>query len=174
MKDHDNFFRAAAVVSKAHPEVRFLLAGWGMSQDQPGIAKLLREYQLQSRTFLLGERSDMARLTASLDLACSASWAEGFSNTIGEAMACGIPCVVTDVGDSSYIVADTGLAVPARNHEALARAILALIEAGPVGRQQLGMAARHRVENEFSLPTIVRRYEDLYQEHLGSRSLPSP
>jgi glycosyltransferase involved in cell wall biosynthesis len=82
-------------------------------------------------------------------------------------MACGVPCVVTDVGDSGYIVADTGLAVPARDHGALARAIRELIEAGQARRRQLGEAARRRVENEFSLPAIVRRYEDLYQEHLG-------
>jgi glycosyltransferase involved in cell wall biosynthesis len=110
---------------------------------------------------------DMPRLTAALDIACSASWGEGFSNTIGEAMACGVPCVVTDVGDSARLVADTGLSVPPRDPQGLAQAISRLISAGAAHRQELGAAARRRVESEFSLPVVARQYEKLYREHLA-------
>jgi glycosyltransferase involved in cell wall biosynthesis len=79
-------------------------------------------------------------------------------------MACGIPCVVTDVGDSAYAVGEAGLAVPPRHPQALADAISKLIAAGPECRVRLGQAARRRVQSEFALPNIVRRYEDLYQE----------
>lgn len=166
LKDHAGFFRAAALVSKVHPEVRFLLAGRGVSMEQPELAKLAEEHQLQGRTLLLGERTDIPGLTAALDIACSSSWAEGFSNSIGEAMACAVPCVVTDSGDSAYIVGETGLVVPARNSDALGQAICQLIEAGPAVRRGLGEAARRRVEGEFSLSAIARRYEDLYRGSL--------
>jgi glycosyltransferase involved in cell wall biosynthesis len=166
MKDHAGFVRSAALVAKAHPPACFLFAGAGMTSQEPTLLKLIAEHQLQGRTLLLGERSDMPRLTAALDIACSASWGEGFSNTIGEAMSCGIPCVVTDVGDSSYLVADTGVSVPPRSPEALAQAICGMIDAGSEHRRKLGAAARRRIEAEFSLPAIARRYKDLYREHL--------
>ncbi len=116
----------------------------------------------------MGERSDIPRLSAALDIACSASaWGEGFSNSIGEAMACAVPAVVTDVGDSAYLVGDTGRVVPPRDPSALAQGFGELIEAGVAKRRQLGEAARKRIELNFSLPAIVRRYEDLYFEQLA-------
>jgi glycosyltransferase involved in cell wall biosynthesis len=167
MKDHPSFLRAAALVAQAHPEAYFLLAGKGVTWEGSALVRLIQELQLHDRIFLLGEQSDMPRLTAALHIACSASSTEGFPNAIGEAMACGVPCVVTDVGDSTYLVGDTGFSVPARNPEALAHAISQLVAAGPAWRQQLGLAARQRIEREFSLPAIVRRYEDLYREQLS-------
>ena len=82
-------------------------------------------------------------------------------------MACGVPCVVTDVGDSAYLVQDTGVIVPSRNPKALAHAIGQLIDAGSAKRKELGMAARRRIESEFSLPKVARRYEDLYKQCLA-------
>jgi glycosyltransferase involved in cell wall biosynthesis len=167
MKDHASFLRAAGLVARAHPAVRFLLVGKGLTVEEPKLLKIIGEQHLHGCIFLLGERSDIPRLTASLDIACSASaWGEGFSNSIGEAMACGVPCVVTDVGDSSHIVGDTGLSVPPRDPDALARAIGRLIEAGPEHRRHLGAAARRRIEDGFSIPAIARCYEDLYRECL--------
>lgn len=165
MKDHAGFFQAARLVSQAHPSVRFVLIGRSTDAQSP-VADLARANQLEDRVFLLGERSDMPRLTAALDIACSASaWGEGFSNTIGEAMACGVPCVVTDVGDSAYAAGDTGIAVPPSNPQALADAISRLVVAGPEHRRCLGQAARRRIETEFSLPAIVKQYEDLYRQY---------
>jgi glycosyltransferase involved in cell wall biosynthesis len=82
-------------------------------------------------------------------------------------MACGVPCVVTNVGDSAYLVGDTGISVPPRNPEALANAIKQLVTAGPERRQQLGAAARGRIEGNFSLSAVACRYEELYREHLS-------
>lgn len=167
VKDHANFLQAASRVAQAHPEARFLLAGTGVTGEQPALQKLVAEHGLQDRVFLLGERSDVPRLTAALDIACSSSWNEGFSNTVGEAMACGVPCVATGIGDTNAeLIADTGLVLPPRDPGALAQAILRLIDAGAERRQQLGRAARQRIESEFSLPSIARRYEDLYKAHL--------
>ncbi len=168
MKDHAGYLRAASLVMQAHPEARFLLAGKGLTSDGPTIMKLIAKLQLEGRIFLLGERSDIPRLTAALDIACSASaWGEGFSNAIAEAMACGAPCVVTDVGDSAQIVAETGLIVPPQEPEELARAISYLIEVGPEHRRRLGAASRRHIQSEFSLSKIAFRYDDLYKKHLA-------
>ncbi len=167
MKDHAGFLRAAARVVDKCPSVQFALIGHGI-KEQPALTALIAELGIGGHVLLLGERQDIPRLTAAFDIACSASWAEAFCMAIGEAMACGVPCVATDVGDSGSLVGDTGLCVAPRDAEALAQAIVKLISAGPECRRQLGAAARRRVEEQFSLPEIVSRYEALYGKHLSS------
>ena len=168
MKDHAGFLQAAAYVAQQNSNVYFLLAGNGVTKEQPELLTMLSAERLDQRIFLMGERSDLPRITAALDIACSSSaWGEGFSNAIGEAMACGVPCVVTDIGDSGFIIGDTGLLVPPRNPQALADAISRLIVAGADRRQQLGAAARLKVEKEFSLASITCRFAELYSVRLG-------
>jgi len=105
----------------------------------------------------------MADVYNALDIACSSSaWGEGFSNAIGEAMACGVPCVVTDVGDSAAIVAQTGTVVAPRDATGLAAAIGELIAASPESRHARGAAARQRIVEHYALPAIVAQYESLY------------
>jgi len=172
MKDHVGFLKAAAIVVRFHPQARFVLAGAGVSSTQPELAEGIQQNELGDRVILLGERSDIPRLNNAFDIGCSASWSEAFSNSIGEAMACGVPCAVTDVGDSAYIVADSGFVAPPRAPEALANAIGRLIEIGRSGRQQLGAKARQRIETEFSLSSIVQNYENLYATICESNALP--
>lgn len=167
VKGHDSFLRAARRVARQYRNVHFLLAGTGVTREEPALSKAVADNQLQDRVFLLGERSDIPRVTAALDIACSASCAESFSNAIGEAMACGVPCVVTDVGESAHIVGNTGACVAPRDPGALATAIGQLIGAGRDCRQERGRAARQRIEDNFSLPVVVRRYEDLYRKQLS-------
>jgi glycosyltransferase involved in cell wall biosynthesis len=166
-KDHFGFVHAASLVSAIHPESRFLLVGKGMAESETALTNLIGQLNLTGRILFLGDRTDIPKLTAGLDIACSSSAYEGFSNSIGEAMACEVPCVVTDVGDSSYLVGNTGVIVPPRNPEAMAHAIGQLIDAGSAKRKELGMAARRRIETEFSLPMIACRYEELYKECLA-------
>src|SRR5437762_2367360 len=100
-----------------HLELRSRKEGASVS----GLFRL--ENGLDGRVHLMGCREDIARLTAALDIASSSSaFGEGFSNALGEAMACAVPCVATDVGDAARIVADTGRVVPPRNPEAMAAA----------------------------------------------------
>lgn len=167
MKDHIGFLEAASLMARKIPDAHFLLVGKGLTEGEPNLKKRIAQLKLQDRVFLLGERTDTAALTAALDVACSSSaWGEGFSNSIGEAMACGIPCVATDVGDSARLVEATGVIVPPRNPEAMAHAMEKLIVDGEEKRKALGMAARKRIESEFSLARIWRQYEDLYNECL--------
>jgi glycosyltransferase involved in cell wall biosynthesis len=164
MKDHENFLRAAARISEAHGDVHFLLAGRGVDRENAPLGELIRELNLTDRVHLLGERSDIARLVAALDIfSLSSSYGESFPVIVGEAMSCAVPCVVTDVGDSAWMVSDTGRVVPPRDPGALAAACDVLLELGPQGRRALGQAARRRVADLFSLSSVVAKYAEFYE-----------
>jgi glycosyltransferase involved in cell wall biosynthesis len=165
MKDHVNFIKAAALLAQSHPEVHFVLAGKDVDANNEAINHFSEALGMQSQVHFLGERRDTPRLTAAFDIAASSSaYGEGWPLVLTEAMACGVPCVVTDVGDSGWLVGDTGLVVPPKNPEALAAAWQTIVELTPTQRQALGDAARQRVIEHFSLDTIVHRYEHLYEQ----------
>jgi len=164
MKDHRNFLRAAALLVKDFADVHFLLAGCEVNADNPALAAMIAEFGLGDRVLLLGERKDTPQLNAALDIASSASaWGEGFANVIGEAMSSCVPCVVTDVGDSAWIVGSTGKVVPKCDPIAMAAAWKSLILLGRDERKALGVVARQRVIENFSLESVVKQYEDLYE-----------
>jgi glycosyltransferase involved in cell wall biosynthesis len=163
-KDHENFLKAAQLLSERLPETYCLLAGNGLSPDNPALARLLAANRINSQHLrLLGERHDTPRLLAGLDVHVSSSaFGEGFANAIGEAMACGVPCVVTDVGDSALIVGDTGLVVPPRNPLDLSRALEEALVWPLAERACRGEAARARIERKFDIHRIVAELESLY------------
>lgn len=158
MKDHPTFLEAAQRVIRTGRNVHFVLVG----KDTETLASAVAERGLTDRALLLGYQSNVERLLPAVDVVCLSSLGEGFPNVIGEAMACAIPCVSTDVGDARPIIADTGLIVPVRDSASLAGAITELIDGGAAERAKLGRAARARIEAEYSLPSIVDRYEALY------------
>ena len=169
-KDHGNFIRAAALLHKQMPEAHFLLCGMDITWENPRLSAWIEAAGIRDRCHLIGLRQDMSRLFAGMDIATTSSRSEAFPIAIGEAMACGTPCVVTDVGDSALIVADTGKVVAPEDPVALAEAWRTLIEAGPEVRRRLGMAARRRVQQHFALPAIVERYQAVYSQ-LAAQSL---
>jgi glycosyltransferase involved in cell wall biosynthesis len=125
---------------------------------------LLEQHGVRERFLLLGARGDMPRVLAALDLATlSSAYGEAFPLSIGEAMACGIPSVVTDLGDCAHLVGETGRVVPPRNPEALARAWEDILSLEPDARARLGLAARERIATHFALPRIAERYLALYR-----------
>lgn len=162
VKDHANFLQAAHLVSQRNPNVNFVLIGQGVDHQNKELCRLIRDLGLTRQTHLLGERDDMPRISASLDVFSLSSHCESFPNVIGEAMACEVPCAVTNVGDASFLVGGTGRVVESRNPRALANAWQELIELGTVGRSELGRAARSRIIEHFRLDSVVRRYEALY------------
>ena len=164
-KDHDTFARAAGRVARARGDVWFALCGNGIDSHNAELWGMLEREGLAERALLLGRRDDMPRLMAASDVVASSSaYGEGFSNVLGEAMACGTPTVSTNVGDAEIVVGDTGLVVPKRDPEALAAAIEDLLGREPASRAELGRAARERIVSHFALPSVVRRYEDLWLE----------
>ena len=170
MKDHASFLHAAALVARTHPEAQFVLAGEGASDSNPELAALVAKHGLNRHVHMLGPRDDVQNVVAALDIQVSASSSgEGFPNVIGEAMSCGVPCVVTDVGDSATVIGDTGVSVPPRDPQALAAGMARLIELGPEKRAELGSRARARAIEAFSLDAVVRRYETLYRQLYDER-----
>ncbi|MBN3924813.1 glycosyltransferase [Nostoc sp. NMS4] len=164
MKDHENFLRAASLLLKKYPDIIFVLAGRGVAEENQILKQLIKELEIVNHIYLLGERNDMPRLMASLDIVTSASaYGEAFPMVIGEAMSCAVPCVVTDVGDSAWLVGDTGKVVPPKNPQLLANAFKELIDLEYKDRKILGKAARERVINLFSLDSVVHQYESLYK-----------
>ena len=94
----------------------------------------------------------------------SSSLGEGFPNVVAEAMACEVPCVVTDVGESGSLVGDTGRIVRKKDMKSLSLACQELIDAGNIERQNLGSAARLRIVNFYSIDRSVTEYRELYDE----------
>ena len=165
MKDHDNFLSAATLLLKKFPDIHFVLVGTGVKKENSGIVSLLSDFKLTDdpHFHFLGERQDISKITAGFDIASLVSaWGEGFPNVVGEAMSCGVPCVVTDVGDSAWIVGETGKVVPPKDPEKLAQVWQEMIELGQEKRSQLGTLARQRIIENFSLDAIVEQYEELY------------
>lgn len=163
VKDHVTFLAAARRLLDAVPMARFLLVGKDADSRHPAFRNLLVKHQLTEHVRALGEREDMPALLNAMDLAVSSSWAEGFPNAVGEAMACGVPCVVTDVGASAELVGNTGRVVPARAPEALAAALAEQVQAGQGLRAKLGSAARERIVRNYEQGAIVQRYADFYR-----------
>lgn len=167
LKGHRTFLEAAGTLRDRHPGVQFLLCGTDVTEDNRLLMEWIAAAGVRDRVHLLGYRGDVARINSSLDIATCVSTTEGFPNVVGEAMAAGVPCVVTDVGDSALIVGTTGKVVLPEDALALAGALDELIRMGGEARSNLGALARLRVQQNFELGDVVRRYESLYQELLS-------
>lgn len=168
-KDHPTFVAAAAQLVAAGVDVHFVLAGLDVTDANADLAALLGTHAIADRVTLLGLHSNSAELLAAADVAVSSSsYGEAFPLVIGEAMAHSVPVVTTDIGDSARMLgADAGRVVPARRPDALARALEAILRATPEQRAAWGGAGRDRIAREFSLPTMVARYEAVHREVAG-------
>ncbi|MBI3668697.1 MAG: glycosyltransferase [Acidobacteria bacterium] len=164
IKGHRNFVEAAGRLRREFPDARFLLCGEGVVSNNAELAGWIESAAIQDVCHLLGRREDIPQILNALDVATSASVGEAFPNVVAEAMACGVPCVVTDVGDSAAIVGAIGRVVPPRAPDALARAWRELLEARPEARSRLGLSARQRIEQRFALTTVIERYQNLYAQ----------
>lgn len=168
-KGHAYLFDAFADLTRRRPGVTLLCAGRGMSSTHERLREMLRQRSIEGSVVLLGEQAAPERIYPAMDLYCSSSIGEGFPNVVSEAMACGVPCVVTDTGASRAVVGDSGVVVPTRNATALMEGMASMIERGALLRQELGARARARIEKLFSLDAIAARYASLYVESVAPR-----
>jgi len=161
-KDHASFVHAAATVREKFPGAVFVMVGEGVGPSSAELASLTSRLGLGGSVRLLGRREDVARLMTAFDVLClTSSGMEGFPNVIGEAMSCGVPCVGTAVGDVAEVIGDTGEVVPPGEPEAVAAAVARLLSLAPAARHALGMRARQRIVERFSIGAVARRYADL-------------
>lgn len=171
MKDHPTFLQAAArlVSEEKDAHVRFVCVGAVESVAyQQELKRLGRDLERAGRLIWAGSYYDMTPIYNALDIMTSSSaYGEGFANAVGEAMACGTPCVVTDVGDSAWIVGEAGRVIPPRDVDALVAAWRELIHYSAQERQALGSAARQRILERFSVDKLAERSEQVFSALLS-------
>jgi glycosyltransferase involved in cell wall biosynthesis len=159
-KDHETLVRAAGALLQRMPEVHFVLCGENVDQGNAALSSWIAATGRRDRFHLLGIRDDVPAVTAAFDVAtCTSSYGEGFNNVLVEAMACGVPCVTTDVGDAAAIVGGLGWVVRPREVDAIAAAWQQALGDG----ERRATAVRRRATEDFSLASMIRRYEDLYE-----------
>ncbi len=164
MKDHQNFLKAAQKVKHTYDKIRFILIGERINEENRELTQVIEKLGLSDSVILLGERSDIDELMPAFDMfTLTSAWGEAFPNVLGEAMSCGIPCVATDIGDSAYIINDTGIIVPPGDPEKLSEAWSRMIDMDDSKRRELGMKARERIRTNFEVSKIIKDYECLYQ-----------
>jgi len=156
-KDHANFIAALAQVPAAHG----VLIGKNVDTNNAELMALLKQHGMAERVHLLGYRDDVAQLLPGADLLCLSSITEAQPNAVGEAMACGVPCVVTDVGDAADLVGDTGWVVPAQDSAALAKALRTALASDYKAK---GQAARARILQHFTRETMLAQWRKLYAD----------
>jgi glycosyltransferase involved in cell wall biosynthesis len=162
VKAHDLLVRAFASVANDFADSRLVLAGAGVVGENGELTTLVRSLGIEGRVVLLGPRGDMSRLYNAIDLYVLSSNSESFPNVLGEASACGVPSITTDVGDASRIVGNTGCVVPPFSVEALARALRRMLSMEPRERRFLGARARQHVIEHFEISAVSQKYAELY------------
>ncbi len=161
-KNHAGFFDAARLLHRSIPTVHFVLAGPGIVQENRELMRAVEAADVMGVTHLLGPRNDLPLLMAALNVLASSSIGEAFPNVLGEAMACGVPCAVTDVGDSAYIVGDTGRVVASEDMVALATAMEYLLSLRPEEQRMIEKRVRKRVIDHFEIRKVTKLYEEFY------------
>lgn len=157
MKDHPTFLKAAALLAKKREDVHFICLGTGPKSYESQLIHMGKELGLSGRITWLAPRSDMPAVYNAFDIVTSSSsFGEGFPNVIGEAMACQVPCVVTDVGDSPWIVGEAGIVVPPNDPKALSTGWTRCLSQD---KNEAASKARFRIEDNFSLHHLIQRTE---------------
>lgn len=159
-KDHDTLLAAALLVRMKRPDALFLIAGKGPEQER--LALSIARMGLEGKVILAGHREEPLTFLKTLDAYCQSSWGEGMGSVLLEAAACGVPVAATTAGGIPEVVEDgvTGLLAPARDPEALAAALLRLLDDAPL-RRRLADAARERLPR-FGLRAAAQSMEKIY------------
>jgi glycosyltransferase involved in cell wall biosynthesis len=170
-KDHRTFLRAAATVKQQHTGTHFVIVGDGeLRAELEGLAK---ELGIGGSVTFTGNQARIAPIVALFDVSVLSSYDhEGCSNAILEAMGLGKPVVATNVGGNAELVTDgeNGYVAPAQSPEPLAARVSELLT-NPEQARAMGERGRERFRRDFTLPTMVKQYEDLYTELWERRSL---
>ncbi len=159
MKDHPTFLKAAALLAKEKEDVRFVCVGDGLERYKSKMKELSSELGLVGKIIWAGAHKDMNAVYNAMDILVSSSYGEGFPNVIGEAMACGVQCVVTDAGDSALIVGRTGAIAQSKSPDALKATIgLTLEKMG--GHENEKEICRCRIVENFSLHALATKTDE--------------
>lgn len=171
LKNHRLFVEAAGIVANRRPDAQFVMVGEGLDQSNRELSGWIDATGMPFRFHALGRRTDMPDLLSATDIVALTSRTEAFPLVIGEAMATGIPCVSTDVGDARELIGDTGRVVPVSDAPAFAAALSDLMTLPREERCALGRRARIRMESQFDINNIAERYDHLWRR-LAARERP--
>ena len=169
MKGQDTFVEVASVLQKRLSKLRFVCVGSGSTEYRSTLQALVDKHGLSNIFQFADHLDDIAAAYSAMDVVVSCSLAEGFSNAVGEAMACSRACVVTDVGDSATLLGDCGLVVAASDVGAMANAVMSALK----NRAPMGICGRKRVEDNFSVAAMVESTRRVLDNAIADYKLPS-
>jgi len=164
LKDYNNFISAANELLEEFSDIKFLMVGKGLDNENHELTKMVKNDNTLDSFLLMGERNNVNKYFAVMDIYCMSSSKEGFPNVVCEAMAMQIPCVVTNAGDAKNIVGDTGIVVPIKDSSALALGLKTMISYNVEKKLKLGKLARERISRNYSIEKTLNQYEELYRE----------
>ena len=164
MKDLPTFFHAVVKFAHKVNYLKIICVGDGPAAYKKELCSLVDRLELTPLVNFIGFVDDMRAVYNTIDVLVSSSVGEGFPNVIGEAMACGTPCIATDVGDSAQIIGDAGYVVSPRKPECLAAAILGFLQKTQMERRELSMLASTRIQKMYGIETMVDRTEEKLKE----------
>ena len=169
MKRHDIFFHAAKIVSDKYPFLRFIICGYKINKTNQVLMKLINSFEIGTKIYLLDNITTMPELYSSLDvLVTTSSYGEAFPLTICEAMACKIPVLSTDVGDSAYIINDLNMIIPINEPILLAEKIEKIILLDTMSLNKIGEKNRTRIKNLFDINEVAKLYKNQYLQLLNN------
>lgn len=169
-KGQSEFVKVAKRIAKQNPNAYFLIAGNQCSEENVELTTWIENAELQDRFRLLGSRNDIPELLNAMDLYLLPSLTEGMPNVVGEAMACGVPVVATDVGDAKFLLGGHGTVVPAEDIPTMTDAANAVLARPVTARAELGQQARKRIEDEFEIGVIASKYVSTWRSVLEARN----
>ena len=165
-KDHLNLLNALSLIREKNTNFFCVLVGSNVDQNNIDLISEIKKLKLSEHIKLLGQHDNIPKVMNGLDIhVLSSSYGEGFPNVVAESMACGTPCIVTDVGDSALIVGKTGWVVPPKNSIKLAKAIeKALYEKNTSEWNKRCNKARLRVKENYNISKMVRLYNNVWSK----------
>jgi len=168
LKNHALFVKAAIASLNRCQDLHFILAGRDVTKYNSTLMNIIPE-NYQDQFHLIGERHDIYAILKALDIFCLSSSSEAWPNIVGEAMASGLPCVATDVGDTADIIGETGIVVPPKDPAALSAGLIQLIEMEPEQRKIMGRDARERIKEKYEIACVSTKYYNLYKNLMEHR-----
>ena len=166
-KDHLNLIAALGLLKQDGCDFRCVLVGSGMTEENSELMSWLDKYEVHDRVLLLGQRNDIPTIMNMIDVHVLSSYGEAFPNVLCEAMACGTPCVTTDVGDAAVIVGDTGWVVAPGSVKLLSQAMFESIQmkfANLTEWEMREIKATQRIFDNFSIEIMMDFYNRMWRE----------
>lgn len=165
LKDHDNLLCSLQLVKNRNVNFKCLLVGTNILNTNIELINMINKYDLVGNIILLGERRDIPDIMNLLDIHVLSSYSEAFPNVLCEAMACGTPCITTDVGDAAFIIGDTGYLVPIKDPNSMSEKIIEMLyekENNILGWRNRKSKCCERIVENFSIDKMIKNYQIIW------------